>query len=120
VLIGGTGGEATVTPPAAEDVSGNPVSEINAGEQVILTTAVTNENAQSQPFVALIEVRDSNDITVYLAWQTGTLPANGRADIGLSWTPDFADTYEVRTFVISSLSSPQILSEIATSQITVN
>jgi len=120
VLIGGTGGEVTVIPPAAEDVSGNPVSEINAGKQVILTTTVTNVNAQSQPFVALIEVRDSNDITVYLAWQTGTLPANGKADIGLSWTPDFADSYEVRTFAISSLSNPQILSEISSSQITVN
>lgn len=121
VLIGGGGGgDVTVMAPAVEDSSGNPVSEVTTGRQVILTTTLTNAKAGSQPFVALMEVRDSNDVTVYLAWQTGTLPPNGHSDIGLSWTPDFSGSYTARTFAISSLSNPSILSEISTTTITVN
>jgi hypothetical protein len=119
VLVGEGGGEVGVATPAVEDASGNPVPEITVGKQVILTTTLSNQNAGSQPFVALVEVRDSNDVTTYLAWQTGTLSANGSADIGLSWTPEFAGSYEVRSFAISSLSNPQILSDIAESTVSV-
>jgi hypothetical protein len=113
-------GTTTVTPPELQDVTGQVLDEVSAGQQVVLATSVRNNNAGPQPFVALIEVRDSNDVTVFLAWQTGTLPANGQTQVGLSWTPDIAGDYEVRTFVISDLNNPQVLSEVSTSNITVN
>jgi hypothetical protein len=74
-----------------------------------------NSQAQVQPFVALIEVRDSDGITVYLAWQTGVLGRNSDAQVGLSWIPNVADSYEIRTFVITDLKNPQILTPIAMS-----
>ncbi len=118
----GPGGQdsTVASPPQAQDVSGKPISEVKAGQQVVLTTTVINKNDQAQPFVALIEVRDSNDVTVYLAWQTGTLNPSGQANIGLSWTPDNSDSYTVRAFVISSLDKPTILSKVAQSPITVS
>jgi hypothetical protein len=121
VPVGGVaGGKAAVSPPEPQDVTGKRLTQINSGQQVVLTTNVVNQGANSQPFVALIEVRDSSDVTVYLAWQTGTLNPNGQTNVGLSWTPDQAGNYEVRTFVISSLAKPDILSPVAKTPITVS
>jgi hypothetical protein len=122
IPVGGgtTDTTTTVTPPEPQDVTGETLDEISAGQQVVLTTNVVNNNAGSQPFVALIEVRDSSGITVYLAWQTGLLPANGQAQVGLSWTAENPGDYTVRTFVISDLASPDVLSKIAETDITVS
>jgi hypothetical protein len=113
-------GKTTVTAPELHDVSGNKLTEVSAGQQVVLTTNVLNKSTSPTPFVALIEVRDDNGVTVYLAWQTGSLNPNGQAQVGLSWTPDVSGNYQVRTFVISDLAHPQVLSEVATSNITVS
>jgi len=40
--------------------------------------------------------------------------------VGLSWTPEIQDDYEVRTFVISSLNNPRILSPVSTSNVSVS
>ena len=109
----------TVSAPVAQTPTGQPAGDINIGQQVVLSTTVVNSADGAQPFVALVEVRDSNDVTTSLAWQTGTLSAGGRADVGLSWTPNDSGNYKVRTFVISSLNNPQILSKVSESTITV-
>ena len=106
--------------PVVKDVSGGSVDDIVPGQQVVLSTTVQNNLDEDLPFVALIEVRDSSGITVFLAWQTGTLNADGRAEVGLSWTPDRSGDYQVRTFVVSNLSNPQVLSPVMTSNITVS
>ncbi len=122
ITIGGATGTTTTTPsaPKLQDIRGQDLTEITAGSQAIITTTVTNNNAQAQPFVALVEVRDADGITVYLQWQTGTLNPNGSANIGLSWTPDAPGTYELRTFVISNLLNPSALSPVVTSSVTVS
>jgi hypothetical protein len=122
VSIGGVGDadSTTVTPPTPRDVTGDELDEVSAGQQVVLTTNVVNNQGAPQPFVALLEVRDSNGVTIFLAWQTGTLPANDQTQVGLSWTPEEPGNYEVRTFVISDLNNPRVLSLVATSDITVN
>lgn len=66
-----------------------------------------------------MEVRDADGITQMMQWQTGTMPANGDANVGIAWTPDKAGSYEVRTFVISSLQNPQVLSDVVTHNVTV-
>jgi hypothetical protein len=112
--------DATPEPPSIKDVSGRPLSSLSAGQQAILSTTVKNNNDRVQPFVALIEVRDSSGVTVYLAWQTGTLNPAGEVEVGLSWKPEQAGDYEVRTFIISDLASPQVLSPVEQSAVTVN
>jgi len=122
VNVGGGGDidSTTVTPPVPQDPTGRELDEVSAGQQVVLTTSVRNNNASPQDFVALIEVRDSTGITVFLAWQTGTLPANGQTQVGLSWTPEFTDDYTIRTFVISDLNNPRVLSPVSESEIVVS
>lgn len=121
VGAGGIGTDTTTpSAPSLKDVSGDPIDEVTVGQQVVLSTTIQNNNDAEQPFVALVEVRDSDGITVFLAWQTGTLNPSGSAEVGLSWTPEEAGDYTIRTFIISDLANPQILSEVAATEITVS
>ncbi len=122
VPIGTSGTTKTTTPskPELRDAQNRPVTQVLAGQQVVLSTTVKNNEAASTPYAAIVEVRDSNGITVYLNWQTGTLAADGSTGIGLSWTPDQPGTYTARVFVLSNLTTPQILSDTVTSTITVS
>jgi hypothetical protein len=110
----------TPTPPSLKDVTGNDLSSVTAGQQVILSTTVVNNLDRSQPFAAIVEVRDSSGVTIFLAWQTGTLNQAGQTQVGLSWMADNPGDYTVRTFVISDLNNPQILSKPMESTITVS
>jgi len=65
-------------------------------------------------------VRDADGFTVYLQWQTGTLPAGGAINMGLSFVPTEAGDYTVRTFVLSSIQSPSALSLIEETTFTVS
>jgi len=116
----GTTGTTTPTAPALRDAQGQPLTQVLAGQQVVLSTTIKNNEVASTSYAAIVEVRDSDGVTVYLNWQTGTLPADDSIGIGLSWTPDQPGTYTARVFVLSGLTNPQILSPTVTSTITVS
>lgn len=123
VLVGTPGGDPESTSPTApvlKDISGNTLSEVSAGSQVILSSTITNNADFSQPFAGIVEVRDADGFTVMLQWQTGVLNANGTTEIGISWTPDAPGEYTVRTFVLTSIQNPGILSPIEESTVTVS
>ena len=56
-------------------------------------------------------------MTILLDFQTGIVNAGGRAQVGVLWTPLQAGSYELRTFAISDLTYPQILSQLSTSNV---
>jgi hypothetical protein len=108
----------SVIKPSLKEINGNAVQELRTGKQVILSTTVTNNNNnQSQPFTAILEVRDANGVTIYLQWQKGILGPSDISGIGLSWTPERAGNYEIRTFVVSDMLNAEVLSPVATSGI---
>ncbi|AIF82782.1 hypothetical protein NTE_00702 [Candidatus Nitrososphaera evergladensis SR1] len=106
--------------PVLKDFSGNELTEVTAGQQIVLSSTVTNNQNTVQPFAAIVEVRDANGFTVYLQWQTGSLNPNGSTNVGLSWTPDVSGTYTARTFVVTDIAHPSALSQISESTITVS
>ena len=117
------GGDVTATSaanPVLKDFSGKDVTEVTSGQQVVLSSTVTNNQDTVRPFAAIVEVRNADGETVYLQWQQGTLNANGSTNIGLSWTPDASGTYTARTFVVTNISSPAALSTVSESTITVS
>ena len=118
IRVGGPA--ATLTVPQPQMGAGQLLTQIKSGEQVILSTTVTNGNSAQQPYAVIAEVRDSNNITVYLQWQTGTLPPAGSTGVGMSWTPDTQGTYTIRMFVMTSVANPQVLSATSSSTLTVS
>jgi hypothetical protein len=73
-----------------------------------------------QPFVVLIEVRESSGVTVFLALQSGILDPSGTTDIGVLWQPNQAGKFEVRTFAITNITGEaELLSSPAVAEFTV-
>lgn len=114
----GTGATAS-SDPTVRDIAGDELAKLLVGRQVVLSTTIKNNNANVQPFLAIVEVRNSQQVTESLEWQTGTLNADASADIGISWTPERAGTYQIRTFVISDFEQLEILSPVAVSEVVV-
>jgi hypothetical protein len=110
---------ASLSSPTVRAI-GDEDSSLAVGTQLGLSTTIENDGGAEQPFVALIEVRDSMGITVYLAWQSGDLEPEGSTAIEVSWTPDVSGKYEVRTFAVSSLTNAIVLSKVATTNVDVS
>jgi len=109
----------TASSPFLKDVSGGELEKVETGQQVVLSSQLQNNNFASLPFVSIIEVRDDSGVTVFLAWQTGTVAGSGQTEVGVSWTPEMQGHFSLRTFVMSDLSNSQVLSEVSTSNVVV-
>lgn len=88
-------------------------------DQIVITTNARNCSEMDQPFLAIFEVRNSLGMTERLVWQSGVLQGNGQTQIGVSWIPTHGDEYEIRAFAISDFDSPEVLSPIGSSQVTI-
>ena len=113
-------GAVTPTAPLLKDATGKELTSVIVGQQVVLSTTIVNNQDKSQTHATILEVRDGNGVTVFIGWGTGTLAAKASTSIGLSWTPDNPGSYTLRTFVLSDLATPQILSNPVESKITVS
>lgn len=105
--------------PIMKDAAGKDALSATVGEQIILSTTMTNNHGVEHPFVVVIEVRNSEGTTVFLGWQSGILDPLGQSAIGISWSPGSAGDHTVRTFAISSFTRVEILSQISVSPIIV-
>lgn len=116
-----TGIDATdVAAPLSEDASGES-GPYAIGDSITVSTTITNNNDNPQPFVAIIEVRDRNGVTVFLALRSGTLEPSGSTDIGVLWRPDATGVFELRTFAITSVGdAAELISLVAVSHTTIS
>lgn len=111
-------GSLTSTIPLLQDPQGNVLTDAMVGQLAVLSTTVANSHNDTS-FVVIIELRDEDGVTAYLNWQNGTLPKNAEVDIGLTWIPAETGNYVIRTFMLSSLSNPEILSPVVQSEVAI-
>ena len=111
----------SMTPPSLASQFSHPLREATAGEQFIITTTISNHcSKQDQPFVGIIEARNSEGVTEIFGWQGGVLKgASGETAIGISWVPTHGDSYQLRTFALSDLEHPVILSSVITTNVAI-
>lgn len=105
--------------PSLLDIQGNPLETASAGQQVLIGVSARNNHNFGQPYLLMTEVRDQNDITVYLALQNSYIDALGDYKMAASWIPTEAGTYTVSVFALVSLEEPQILSPVYDSRFTI-
>ena len=80
------------------------------GQQTMIKTTLFNTLDELQPFVVILQVRDSNDVTTYIAWQSGILDPLGNSTIGVLWSPKEKSTYDVSAYAVSDFTATHILS----------
>ena len=113
--------EAVLQPetPELKDRTGRVLTNAVAGELSIISATVNNNSTEDETFVAMVEARSSIGITELLEFQIAQASGDNSVEFGISWTPEEAGTYELRTYLLSGLQEPQVLSEVTTKQITV-
>ena len=79
-------------------------------QQVQIVSDLANSQDRMQSFAYLVQIQDSEGVTVSLSWITGALSPNQRLSPALSWTPQNAGLYTAEIFVWESITNPDPLS----------
>jgi hypothetical protein len=108
-------------PVVLDGTSGERLENLQVGKQVTLSMALHNSFDDDRQFIAIMEARSLGDggITRFLAMSNGTVSGKGWIDASLSWMPEQAGEYQLRTFVIDSFVEPRVLTLVMTSEIVV-
>ncbi|MGH9933502.1 MAG: hypothetical protein ACRD3Z_00130 [Nitrososphaerales archaeon] len=101
---------AQASQPVLVDANGVSISQVFTGQQVVIQSEVLNSQNKKQPFVYIVQVKDSSDLTVSLSWIAAELPANDSLKVTQSWLPLTAGSYRVEIFVWESIDKPNALS----------
>lgn len=102
-----------------------PDGKVTHGTQLEIEAILSAECYRTQnedglyQFTALIEVRDSDGITRYLAVQQGGIQPWTESSYSVSWIPEEPGEYEIRAFSLGDLSSTAVLSHVVIIKITV-
>jgi len=102
------------------DSTGKSVDKVSVDQQIQIVSNVTNQENKDQPFAYLVQIQDSNGITVSLSWITGSMTPKQTLNLGQSWLPQSAGTYTAQIFVWQSISNPNALSPPLSLQIPVS
>lgn len=106
--------------PDVYDIGGKKLSEtVVLGRQLLLSANFTNDSSQPKPSVAIFEVKDSEGVVVYLAWQDSEIPPSSSKLVGVSWLPASTGMYEIEIFHLPNLINPGIIYGFGDAQVTI-
>jgi len=111
---------APITSMRVLDTLQNTLDSVSVDQQVKVTADLTNGQEKEQAFAYIVQIQDSNGVTVALSTLDGTLQPGQSFSAGASWTPSMAGTYTATAFSWESLTTPNALSPPAELSITVN
>jgi len=110
----------TLTPPALVDVSGQPISSFQVGQEIGVSSTLTNHGTSDEKLTYLVQVMDSNGGTDFLQGSSLLgLPSNQTVTESQVWIPKTSGQYTVEVFVWSSLTSAVPLTDVLHTTITV-
>ena len=112
-------GDIAVSGVEFRDIGGGGLDGPPSGRQMMLSANMTNNSVQPLFYIAFIELRNSDGVTLYLEFHKGRLDPDASSNIASSWTPDRPGEYELRVFAISDFESPEMLSETGTATTTI-
>ena len=113
-------GQINLSNPRVVDSFGNAITTAKANQQVLIGADLKNMQQKDQPFAYLVQVEDSNGVTLSLSWITGTLSKNQFLSLAESWLPTSSGKYTAQIFVWQGLSEPNALSQPLSTTITVS
>lgn len=96
--------------PRIVDSLGNTLTTAKVNQQILIEADLKNMQQRDQPFAYLVQVENSDGVTLSLSWITGTLTGNQFLNLAESWLPPSSGKYTAQIFVWQSLSEPNALS----------
>ena len=102
------------------DAFGSSIDTVSVDQQVQITADLSNGQDRDQDFAYLIQIQNSDGVTVSLSWIAGSLSPGQSFSPSASWTPTSVGTYDVTAFVWESIDNPTALSPPRSIDISVN
>lgn len=94
---------------------------ISEGQQVQVTSSLTNKQTKEQPFTYIVMIRDEDGgIVLSLSWIMGHLHPKQTLSASTSWMPKAPGTYDITVFVWESMVKPAALAPVSHISATVN
>lgn len=84
--------------------------EFRLGDDITLAATLDNELSRHQNVTVIFEVFDSQGVVVYLNAIESPLGPNSRQELRAPWLPEEEGTFVIRTFAVSTLDNPFVLS----------
>jgi hypothetical protein len=110
----------TAGAPSMTDPTTGEVVTPTAGEDVMVSTELTNTAAVDQTMLYIVQIKDATGRVVYMSYISGTVPAGRAFTFGIMWTPAEAGDYTVEVFAWKSWTEPTPLSESVSQPVTVS
>ena len=91
------------------------------GDRVGIKSQVSNNSQRvEQQFAYIVNIKNSDGVTVQLSWLTGVLKPEQKMDVIQSWVPEVVGQYTAQVYVWYPSENPQPLSPFRTLIINVN
>lgn len=110
----------SISEVALVDESNQRVSNVEAGQMVLLQSVMKNNLSTKQKFLTIYQIKDSSGAPTMLFWMSSQIPAGDSIDTAISWTPETKGTYTLQIFLWESLTNPVPIGEFSESTITVS
>ncbi len=117
-LGGGISDTIEISEPVLIGSRGEEIFQVPAGQNSAILIQVISGLDLPVQVVAIIEVRDSSDISHVIQFRELTIGANTIVNVTVPWTPSAEDQYQLRAFVISEWQSPQVMSIVRAAEVT--
>jgi len=88
------------------DSLGTKIQKPMLGQQLQVVAEIKNKQDYDQPFVYLVQVKDSTGAVMTLSWFKGSITIDQKLSVSQSWSPTESGTYTIETFVWRSLDNP--------------
>jgi hypothetical protein len=85
--------------------------ELKQGSAVTLAATLDSEVSREQNVTVIFEVFDSEGVVVYLEAAEYEVAPNTLQDLQVSWNPESEGTFVIKSFVVSSLYQPVLISK---------
>lgn len=102
--------KVTIVQASITDQLNSQLYDVSAEQSVMIQSIIKNNQKSEQTFAYIVQIKDSDGIVVKLEAVEGMLPAYKSFTVGVSWTPDQSDNYQIEVFVWKSLNEPVPLS----------
>ena len=103
-----------VTDLRVTDIHGLAITECSdcLSSMLMLNTKIKNNLDTAESFVAYLEVRDMTGYTIFNEFAIGTINPDESIDVAMSWMPEKAGHYEIRSFVVEKLQNAEWMSPV--------
>lgn len=84
--------------------------QLDVGSPAILSVSAENKLNRVQPITSVIQVFDAGGTVVFIHLNQSMLFPDSKYQVRVPWTPDIKGQYTIKSFVISGLDEPRVLS----------